>query len=47
VATKKVSDDMNENDKQSGGDGGNNWMKNLVIWVGILVALALVVSLIG
>ena len=38
---------MNENDKQSGGDGGNNWMKNLVIWVGILVALALVVSLIG
>ncbi|MEO5938038.1 MAG: ATP-dependent zinc metalloprotease FtsH [Sphingomonas sp.] len=38
---------MNDNDKQSGGDGGNNWMKNLVIWVGILVALALVVSLIG
>ena len=38
---------MNENDKQPGGDGGNNWMKNLVIWVGILVALALVVSLIG
>ncbi|MDB5680384.1 MAG: cell division protein FtsH [Sphingomonas bacterium] len=38
---------MNENDKQSGGDGGNYWMKNLVIWVGILVALALVVSLIG
>ncbi|MBN8815732.1 MAG: ATP-dependent zinc metalloprotease FtsH [Sphingomonas sp.] len=35
---------MND-DKQS--DGGNNWMKNLVIWVGILVALALVVSLIG
>jgi len=38
---------MNDNDKQPGGDGGNNWMKNLVIWVGILVALALVVSLIG
>ncbi|QDZ06140.1 ATP-dependent metallopeptidase FtsH/Yme1/Tma family protein [Sphingomonas panacisoli] len=35
---------MND-DKQP--DGGNNWMKNLVIWVGILVALALVVSLIG
>ena len=39
---------MNDNDKQPGPDGGgNNWMKNLVIWVGILVALALVVSLVG
>jgi cell division protease FtsH len=38
---------MNENDKQPGPDGGgNNWMKNLVIWVGILVALALLVTLI-
>jgi cell division protease FtsH len=37
---------MNENDKQPGPEGGNNWMKSLVIWVGILVALALLVSLI-
>jgi len=35
------------NDDKQSPDGGNNWMKNLVIWVGILVALALVVSLIG
>jgi cell division protease FtsH len=38
---------MNENDKQQGPDnGGNNpWMKSLMIWVGILVALALFVTL--
>src|SRR3546814_7862595 len=39
---------MNDNDKQQGPDndgGGNPWMKSLMIWVGILVALALVVSL--
>ena len=39
---------MNENDKQPGPDGGgNNWMKNLVIWVGILVAMALIVTVLG
>ncbi len=44
---------MNDNDKQSpnngGNDGGNNggspWMKSLLIWVGILLALALFVQL--
>ena len=39
---------MNDNDKQPGnnGDGnGNPWMKSLVIWVGILAALALFVTL--
>ncbi len=40
---------MNENDKQSGGDGGGNgpnpWMKSLLIWVGILLSLAIVVTL--
>ena len=42
---------MNDNDKQqqpSGGDnggGGNPWMKSLLIWVGILLALALFVSM--
>ncbi|MFC4846786.1 ATP-dependent zinc metalloprotease FtsH [Hephaestia sp. GCM10023244] len=39
---------MNDNDKQQGPDndgGGNPWMKSLMIWVGILVGLALVVSL--
>jgi len=35
---------MNENDKQP--EGGNPWMKSLLIWVGILVALALFVTLI-
>ena len=45
---------MNDNDKQppggknGGGDnggGGNPWMKSLLIWVGILLALALFVSM--
>ncbi len=38
---------MNDNDKQQGGDnqGGSPWMKSLLIWVGILAALALFVSL--
>ncbi|MCW3846607.1 ATP-dependent zinc metalloprotease FtsH [Sphingomonas sp. LB-2] len=38
---------MNDGDKQNGGDnGGNNpWMKSLLIWVGILAALALFVTL--
>ncbi|MBP2274789.1 MULTISPECIES: ATP-dependent zinc metalloprotease FtsH [Sphingomonas] len=40
---------MNDNDKQPGSDTGgpNPWMKSLLIWVGILVALALFVALIG
>ena len=38
---------MSDNDKQQGPDnGGNNpWMKSLLIWVGILAALALFVTL--
>ncbi|MDF7777786.1 ATP-dependent zinc metalloprotease FtsH [Sphingomonas sp. AOB5] len=38
---------MNENDKPNGdgNPGGNPWMKNLLIWVGILAALALVLTL--
>jgi cell division protease FtsH len=43
---------MNDNEKQSGnGDGGGNpggpnpWMKSLLIWVGILLALAVVVTM--
>ncbi|RYE00778.1 MAG: ATP-dependent metallopeptidase FtsH/Yme1/Tma family protein, partial [Sphingomonadales bacterium] len=38
---------MSDNDKQQGGDnqGGSPWMKSLLIWVGILAALALFVSL--
>ncbi|WP_188053127.1 ATP-dependent zinc metalloprotease FtsH [Sphingosinithalassobacter sp. CS137] len=37
---------MNDNDKQPDGNGnGNPWMKSLLIWVGILAALALFVSL--
>jgi cell division protease FtsH len=44
---------MNDNDKQSdgsgsgngGGGGSNPWMKSLLIWVGILLALALFVTL--
>ena len=40
---------MNDNDKQPG-DGGNNgsgnpWMKSLLIWVGILLALAMFVTM--
>ncbi|MDB5707456.1 MAG: cell division protein FtsH [Sphingomonas bacterium] len=39
---------MNDNEKQQSPDngGGNPWMKSLLIWVGILVALALFVTLI-
>jgi cell division protease FtsH len=39
---------MNDNDKQQGPDngGGNPWMKQLLIWVAILVALALFVVMI-
>jgi cell division protease FtsH len=38
---------MNENDKRPSPDngGGNPWMKSLLIWVGILVALALFVMM--
>ena len=44
---------MNDNDKQPDGNGnngggtggGNPWMKSLLIWVGILMALALFVTL--
>ncbi|WP_174285071.1 ATP-dependent zinc metalloprotease FtsH [Sphingomonas bacterium] len=37
---------MNENDKQPGdGNGGNPWMKSLLIWVGVLLALAMFVTL--
>jgi cell division protease FtsH len=40
---------MNENDKPNGPDNGgaNPWMKSLLIWVGILAALALFVTLFG
>jgi cell division protease FtsH len=39
---------MNENDKQNGPEnGGNPWMKHLLIWVGILAALALFVTMFG
>ncbi|HEX4694271.1 ATP-dependent zinc metalloprotease FtsH [Sphingomonas sp.] len=38
---------MNENDRQPGPDGGgNNWVKHLMIWVGVLVALALLVTMV-
>ncbi|CAN5853415.1 ATP-dependent zinc metalloprotease FtsH [Sphingomonas sp. ZT3P38] len=39
---------MNDNDKQPSPDsgGGNPWMKSLLIWVGILVGLALFVTMI-
>ncbi|UYY57400.1 ATP-dependent zinc metalloprotease FtsH [Sphingomonas sp. S2-65] len=37
---------MNDNDKQQGPEnGGNPWMKSLLIWVGILAALALFVTM--
>lgn len=38
---------MSDNDKQQQGpeNGGNPWMKSLLIWVGILAALALFVTL--
>jgi cell division protease FtsH len=36
---------MNDNDKQPGPDGGgNNWARNLLLWVGIAVALAVLAS---
>ncbi|WNO53969.1 ATP-dependent zinc metalloprotease FtsH [Stakelama saccharophila] len=38
-----MSDDNNKPDPNGG--GGNPWMKSLLIWVGILVALALFVTL--
>ncbi|MEP9358815.1 ATP-dependent zinc metalloprotease FtsH [Sphingomonas sp. KR3-1] len=40
---------MSDNDKQQQGpeNGGNPWMKSLLIWVGILAALALFVSIFG
>src|ERR1044072_7641052 len=40
---------MNDNDKQNGPDngGGNPWMKHLLIWVGMLAALALFVTMFG
>ncbi|MDQ0248720.1 ATP-dependent zinc metalloprotease FtsH [Sphingomonas sp. Sphisp140] len=40
---------MSDNDKNQQGpeNGGNPWMKSLLIWVGILAALALFVSLFG
>lgn len=41
---------MNDNDRQQQPDnngGGNPWMKSLFIWVGILVALALFVTLLN
>jgi len=46
---------MNDNDKQprkddggnDGGSGGNPWMKSLLIWVGIFLALALFVTMFG
>ncbi|MBL7466318.1 hypothetical protein INQ08_24160, partial [Escherichia coli] len=38
---------MSDNDKQQGPDNGgsNPWMKSLLIWVGILAALALFVTI--
>ncbi|PCD03895.1 cell division protein FtsH [Sphingomonas spermidinifaciens] len=40
---------MNDNDKQQdpGNGGGNPWMRSLMIWVGILLALALFVTMFG
>ncbi|WP_315763233.1 ATP-dependent zinc metalloprotease FtsH [Sphingomonas sp. Y38-1Y] len=41
---------MNDNDKQQdpgNGGGGNPWMRSLMIWVGILLALALFVQMFG
>ncbi|HCB75041.1 MAG TPA: cell division protein FtsH [Sphingomonas bacterium] len=40
---------MNDNDKQQdpGNGGGNPWMRSLMIWVGILLALALFVQMFG
>jgi cell division protease FtsH len=38
---------MSDDNKQPDNNGGNPWMKSLLIWVGILMALALFVSLFG
>ncbi|MEE2916043.1 MAG: ATP-dependent metallopeptidase FtsH/Yme1/Tma family protein, partial [Pseudomonadota bacterium] len=42
---------MNDNDRQpngeNGGGGPNPWMKSLLIWVGVLLSLALVVTVLG
>ncbi|MGN6817114.1 MAG: ATP-dependent zinc metalloprotease FtsH [Sphingomonas sp.] len=39
---------MNDNDKQPGPDGGGNtWARSLLLWVGIAVALAVVVAMLG
>jgi cell division protease FtsH len=40
---------MNDNDKQPSGDNGgsNPWMKSLLVWVGILLGLALFVTVLG
>jgi cell division protease FtsH len=39
---------MNDDNKQPGDNGGGNpWMKSLLVWVGILLALALFVTVIG
>ncbi|MBN8808985.1 MAG: ATP-dependent zinc metalloprotease FtsH [Sphingomonas sp.] len=38
---------MNDNDKPGPDANGNNWVKSLVIWLGILVALALLVTLVN
>jgi cell division protease FtsH len=36
---------MNDNDKQQQPEGPNPWMKSLMVWVGILAALALFVTM--
>ena len=40
---------MNDDNKQppQDGPGGNPWMKSLLVWVGILLALALVIGVVG
>jgi len=38
---------MNENDKQPDGGGNNNWARSLLLWVGIAVALAVLVATLG
>ena len=38
---------MNENDKQPDGGGNNNWARSLLLWVGIAVALAVLVAMLG
>ncbi len=41
-----MSDDRNPNQNDPQG-GGNSWMKSLMIWAGILLALVLVVQMVG